>query len=201
MSMIGNLARIPNETRLKLHQSPGLITSLLYPGSPAPAPAKPGFFGQLFGKKAVPPPAAAPALSLTPIPADDLMDLDKAWHGLHFLFTGSDWEGDFPQGFIVTCGEPVGDEDVGYGPARSFTPDEVEKIAKFLGSQNETTLRQRLNPEKMTELEIYPNIWDRITNPDEENEEWDYLLDGFRQMKQFVQETAAKRMALLVYLN
>jgi len=179
MSMIGNLARIQNDTLLKLRQSPEQITSLLYPDMPA----------------------AVPAASLTPIPEADTMDLDKAWHGLHFLFTGSDWEGDFPGGFIVTGGEPVGDVDVGYGPARSFTPDEVGKIAKFLESQKETDLRQRLDPEKMAELEIYPDIWDRISNPDEENEEWDYLLDGFRRMKQFIQEAATKRMALLVYLN
>jgi hypothetical protein len=201
MGMIGNLARIPNETLLKLHQSPGLITSLLYPGLSVPAPAKPGFFSQLFGKKASPPPPAAPAASLPPIPEGDTMDLDKAWHGLHFLFTGSDWEGDFPQGFIVACGEPVGDEDVGYGPARSFTPDEVGKISKFLESQNEAGLRQRLDPKKMTELEIYPAIWDRLTDSDKSNEEWEYLAEAFRTMKQFVQETAAKRMALLVYLN
>ena len=202
MSMIGNLARIPNETLLQLRQSPELITALLYPDMPAPAPAKAGLLGRLFGGKKAPE-AARPksAMPLAPLPEGDQMDLDKAWHGLHFLFTGSDWEGDFPQGFIVTCGEPVGEVDMGYGPARSYTPDEVEKIARFLEAQNEDELRKRLDPEKMKELEIYPSIWDRITNPEEKNEEWDYLADSFRSMKQFVQEAAAKRMALLVYLN
>lgn len=198
MSMIGNLARIPNETLLKLHQSPELITALLYPGMSTPARAKSGFFSQLFGKKAIPSPAAPSAASLPAILEGDHMDLDKAWHGLHFLFTGSDWEGDFPQGFIATCGEPVGDEDVGYGPARSFTPDEVEKIAKFLATQNEDVLRKRLDPKKMKELEIYPDIWDRA---DDLEENWEYLAENFRTMKQFIAETAAKKMALLVYLN
>ena len=199
MSMIGNLARIPNETRLKLHQSPGLITTLLYPDMPAPAPTRPGLLGRLFGSKETPEPAkhTAPA-PIASLPEGDHMDLDKSWHGLHFLFTGSDWEGDFPQGFIVTGGEPVGDEDVGYGPARSFTPDEVEKIAAFLETQNEDELRKRLDPEKMTELEIYPGIWAQVTDM---GEEWEYLAENFRSMKQFVREAAAKRMALLVYLN
>ena len=199
MSMIGNLARIPNETRLKLHQSPGLITALLYPGLSAPTPAKPGLLGRLFGSKETPP-LAKPAVPapIAPLLEGDHMDLDKAWHGLHFLFTGSDWEGDFPQGFIVANGEPVGDEDVGYGPARSFTPDEVEKIAAFLETQNEDELRKRLDPEKMTELEIYPSIWAQATDM---GEEWEYLAENFRSMKQFVREAAAKQMALLVYLN
>jgi hypothetical protein len=200
MSMIGNLTRIPNETRLKLHQSPELITALLYPGfSTAPSTPKPGLLGRLFGQKPKPqPPQPAPSPALPPLAEDDTMDLDKAWHGLHFLFTGSDWEGDFPQGFIVTCGEPVGDVDVGYGPARSFTPEEVAKIARFLESQNESDLHTRLDFEKMNELEIYPNIWSGDQNL---NEEWDYLADAFRQLQQFMSDTAAKKMALLVYLN
>jgi hypothetical protein len=198
MSMIGNLVRIQNETLLKLRQSPESITAFLYPGRPMVQPASPGFFSRLFGKK---PPPPEPPKTITPLPPlaeTDLMDLDKAWHALHFLFTGSDWEGDFPQGFLVSCGQEIGDVDVGYGPARSFSPDEVEKISKFLDSQNESDLRKRLDPKKMAELEIYPSIWSDKTNLDEE---WEYFGDGFQRMKEFVKETAAKRMALLIYLN
>jgi hypothetical protein len=50
----------------------------------------------------------------------------------------------------------------------------------------------------MAELEIYPSIWEHNAHLDEE---WEYLVDGFRRMKQFVREAAAKKMALLVYLN
>jgi hypothetical protein len=49
---------------------------------------------------------------------DDL-DVDKAWHGIHFLLCGQAWESPFPLGFILG-GEEVGDVDVGYGPARVF---------------------------------------------------------------------------------
>src|SRR5687768_15824950 len=34
-------------------------------------------------------------------PNPDELDLDKAWHGLHFLFTGTEWEGDEPACFLV----------------------------------------------------------------------------------------------------
>ena len=170
MSMIGNLARIPETTRQRLHQDPSRIPQFLYPQ----------------------------AVEDESLPPDDVMDLDKAWHGLHFLFTGSDWSDDFPEGFLVACGKPVGDVDVGYGPARSFSPSEVEEIAAFLEAQKEGTLRQRLDPKAMAELEIYPGIWAEDTNLDEE---WEYLLDGFRRMKEFVREAVSKKMALLVYLN
>lgn len=50
----------------------------------------------------------------------------------------------------------------------------------------------------MAELEIYPSIWQHNPNL---TEEWEYLVDGFRRMKQFVREATSKKMALLVYLN
>src|SRR5512137_2747770 len=52
-------------------------------------------------------------------------DLDKAWHGIHWLLTGSTDGGDEPFCFLMFGGEPVGDVDVGYGPARALTSQQV----------------------------------------------------------------------------
>ena len=52
-------------------------------------------------------------------------DIDKAWHGIHYLLTGTAWEGAAPLNFLVAGGRPVGDVDVGYGPARAFSGAEV----------------------------------------------------------------------------
>ena len=52
------------------------------------------------------------------------LDLDKAWHGIHFLLTGSAWEGEEPLCYLLAGGQEVGDEDVGYGPARVLRPRE-----------------------------------------------------------------------------
>lgn len=109
MSMIGNLARIPETTRERLHQNADDITQFLYPAAAAAfAQPKTGLLGRLFGRKQPIPLPAPPASSADHLPEQDGMDLDKAWHVLHFLFTGSDWSGDFPEGFLVACGEPVG---------------------------------------------------------------------------------------------
>lgn len=48
------------------------------------------------------------------------MDVDKAWHGIHFLLCGNTWEGEHPLNFVVCGGQYVGDVDVGYGPARVY---------------------------------------------------------------------------------
>lgn len=42
--------------------------------------------------------------------------MDKAWHGIHYLLTGTAWEGDPPLNFLVTGGREVGTEEIGIGP-------------------------------------------------------------------------------------
>ncbi|NUR82053.1 MAG: DUF1877 family protein [Terrabacter sp.] len=51
------------------------------------------------------------------------LDLDKSWHGIHFLLTGTDWSaGDAgAAGGAILGGRPVGEDD-GYGPARLLEP-------------------------------------------------------------------------------
>jgi len=196
MSMIGNLSRIPEDVRVTLHKNPAAIIGVLYPDFIEEPVRKPGFIARLFGRKPAdptPPPKPIHVLSET-----DTIDIDKAWHILHFLFTGSDWEGDFPQGFLVSCGEPVGDVDVGYGPARSFTPAQVREIAGYLSGLDRTELRSRLDPDKMHKMEIYPSIWKSCENPDDE---WEYIEGGLNQVTRFVGEAAEKDLALLVYIN
>jgi hypothetical protein len=68
------------------------------------------------------------------------LDVDKAWHAIHFLLTGSAWEGDPPLNFIVIGGSDVGD-DLGYGPARGLSSDEVRNLAGALRAI--ATLRPR----------------------------------------------------------
>lgn len=34
--------------------------------------------------------------------------IDKAWHGIHYLLTKSDWEGEAPRNFIIKGGHDIG---------------------------------------------------------------------------------------------
>ena len=80
------------------------------------------FFTRLIGGKS----ARAAAADAVPIVlADDegsVADLDKAWHGLHYLFTGTDEGGNSPLDFLAVGGEEIGTIEVGYGPARALEP-------------------------------------------------------------------------------
>ncbi|OYW72652.1 MAG: hypothetical protein B7Z37_24175 [Verrucomicrobia bacterium 12-59-8] len=195
MSMIGNLARVPEHVRSSLHEDPSKIDALLYPDDADKKPVKKlGFFSRLFGLKQKPRPISSCAIE--PLSAEDSVDIDKTWHALHFLFTGTNWKGDFPEGFLVSCGKPVGDVDVGYGPARSFTSTEVKRISEFLMHVDRDVLRSRLDPEKIERLEIY---WSGDNTHLEED--WAYLEGRLSDLTAFVAETAQKDLALLVYIS
>ncbi|ATB35086.1 hypothetical protein CYFUS_000498 [Cystobacter fuscus] len=127
----------------------------------------------------------------------DHLPLEKNWHGLHFLLTATAWEGSPPLNFIAAGGQRVGDEDVGYGPPRAFTPQQVKEISRALEGLDGEGLRRRFNARKMDELEIYPQGWS--DNDDEES--LASLLEDFDTLRSFLREGAEQGQALLVYLN
>ncbi len=168
MSMIGNFRRLSEADLRRLLEEPDQIADYLYED------AQEGF---------------GPFVDL---------EIDRAWHGLHYLLTGTAWEGQAPLNFIVQGGREIGETDVGYGPARGFTADEVRAIAQALARIDVQTLRARFNPQAMMTADIYPNSWDR---PAAEDDTLGYLVEYYEQLRPFISEAAAAGEALLVYLN
>ncbi len=111
------------------------------------------------------------------------MDLDKAWHGLHFLFTGEAWGGAGPLAFINKGGAKIGDFDVGYGPARAFRSAQARAIADALDALPDGFVRARYDPDHMARLDIYPSIWSAA---DQQDENIDYLEEYFGLLKGFL---------------
>lgn len=126
----------------------------------------------------------------------DTTDLDKAWHTIHFILTGSAWEGDFPHGFLVSAGIPIGEEDVGYGPARAFLSHEVHDIRKALDDISEAQFREQFSVEKMKKEDIYPSFGHAS-----DEEEIPYFLEHFLSLKEFIIKVEASKRGLIVYLN
>jgi hypothetical protein len=132
---------------------------------------------------------------------DIFVDVDKAWHCLHFLLTGTADGGDPPLNFILTGGEPAGDEDVGYGPARVFSSAEVVQIAKALESIDRRWLVARFDAKMMDRFEIYPDggHWSDVDPASEES--FGYYLGGFDSIKSLVRRGASKGLGMLVWLS
>jgi hypothetical protein len=127
------------------------------------------------------------------------LDLDKAWQGLHFLFTGTAEEGDEPACLLLRGGEDVGDDEIGNGIPRVLRPEQVEQFATFLSQRTAEELSQRYDPERMRALEIYPEVWDDAQNAP--GTALNYLLGSFEELRDFVRTAAAERDALVILVS
>ena len=68
-------------------------------------------------------------------------DIDKAWHGIHFMLTGSVDEGDEPLNFIAFGGDFVDCPDFGYNTSRMHTSKQVKQIDRALQAISKKILR------------------------------------------------------------
>ena len=92
---------------------------------------------------------------------DSEVDLDKAWHGIHYLLTGSLESNSTLASKVIMGGENLG-PDRGYGPAQLLNPAEVKAIAHLLEETTVDMLRKRFKPIEMTQAGVYPAvIWER----------------------------------------
>jgi hypothetical protein len=120
------------------------------------------------------------------------VDLDKAWHGIHFLLTGSAWEGEEPLCYLVKGGEWIGFEDEG---ARVLRPDQIADWANALSTISSDDLRKRYVPSAMTKAEIYPEIWDRA---EEEEGNLEYLLENYDILCSFLEQTKKENKGAII---
>jgi hypothetical protein len=136
----------------------------------------------------------APPTDWIPDPEKEI-DIEKAWHGLHFLFTGTSDEGEEPACYLLKGGEALDDDGCG----RALRPDQVRRFAQFVSALHPGDLRRRFDAKRMMELEIYPGIWDRPVTEDEDPKEW--LIGCFTAVQSFVQRAAAAGDAMVVYVS
>jgi hypothetical protein len=122
------------------------------------------------------------------------IDIDKAWHGIHFLLTASVWEGEPPLAWAILGGTEIG-PDVGYGPARYLLSEQVREVAQALRELPRATVETRFDPAQMEEAEIYPGIWD------EGKDALEYLMSYYDEVVQYYQQAAEKGQAMLRYIN
>lgn len=126
---------------------------------------------------------------------EGVLDLEGAWHGLHYIFTGTAWEGAPPGCFLISGGDEIGDEDED-SPPRLLGPDQVRQFSNFLASISDEELTRRFDAAQMTALDISPAIWDREENPNP----LDVLREGLRDLRTFVASAADRGEAIVVHV-
>lgn len=121
--------------------------------------------------------------------------LDKAWHAIHFALTGSRLGGEEPLNFLLSEGTPVGEVDVGYGPARVLTSRQVQAIAGALRPIEPDVVASRLDLKKLDEEVIYPGNWQR------DGVGVDYVVSSYRHMRDLIVRLADQGLGMVLYIN
>ncbi len=124
------------------------------------------------------------------------LSLDESWHAIHFLLTGSAWDGKPPLNFVATGGRELG-EDNGYGPSRSLRAAQVRKLAAALDKYPPDALLKRFDPEALAAADVYPGTWRR---PAEEHDARGYVAGYYDELRKFVIEAAVAGQALIIWI-
>jgi hypothetical protein len=126
------------------------------------------------------------------------LDLDKSWHALHYLFTGTAWQGEEPACFLVQGGTVLGEDADEERLPRVLSRPQVAAFATFLRALDADELMRRFDPARMTAIEIYPEIWSRH---EERDQTLAYVLENFSTLRAFVLAAAADGDRLVVMVT
>lgn len=126
------------------------------------------------------------------------LSIDKTWDGIYFLLTEKSTSDGVdksdPKGWIILGHDELG-PDMGYGPARLVTPEEVSQIVQLLDSLKNKDVEKNYDSTMMNESEIYPEgIWE-----EEGLKEW--LMENYEHIKDFYKEAAKAGEAILIWTN
>ena len=201
MGMYLSIYQLSDATLERLHADPPLAFRVIHPDQPdyearvrLEQQPRPGRFARIFKGARVEPPPALPPFELPPGEGDLGRDGDyeKSWGGLHYLLTGTEWEGEPPLNFLMH-GQELEARD-GESPLITHGSAETRRIAEALNGLSDEEARRRVNPSEMNRLDIYPGGWD-----DPENIE--VLLEDLRRLRETVLRVAGRGLGLLVSIS
>ena len=184
--MTMSLIAVRDDTIRRLHADPPLIWKLLAPDDP-----------ELYDEARAEHGGSDQELPLGKDEGKQL-HLDKSWHGIHYLLTGTAWEGEPPLDLLLAGGELIGDVETGSGPARAVTSPRVAEAARALAALSDGSIRARFDPAAMMNAEIYPTIWDR---PPAEDDTLGFLMQYLGELRAYLARTASAGMGIVVSLS
>jgi hypothetical protein len=202
MGMRIGLLSLADANVARVVRSPSMAWRLIAPEIPAEAqvtrlqPAKAPARGKKTAGTRKTKPKVVPMLRLE-ANEGTRCDLEKSWHGIHYLLTGSAWEGDPPLDFLVNGGRQVGRIDPEHGPVRAFRAAQARAIHESISSMSPYELRKRFNARDMAAKEIYPDIWTRSVL---EEDSLRYLMDNLDKLRAFLRQTVEAQLGILVFL-
>lgn len=124
----------------------------------------------------------------------DYCDIDKSWQTIHFLLSqGDPWEVTNTESLAVLGGTEFG-PDMGYGPARFLTADEVKQVAAALSPIDTEELNKRFDGDKMAGADLYS------FSKQHPGDELEFAQSYFTDLRNFYAFAAEEGKAVLLFI-
>ena len=118
------------------------------------------------------------------------LDIDKAWHGLHFLISGGARAAEAPPV------DPIfGGKELTPGGARWLSADEVKQASAGLAKLSTRSLWARYDKTIMTNAQIYPEFWE------EKKDALEYLIFHFEKLVEYYRDATRRGNAMLIVVT
>ncbi len=119
--------------------------------------------------------------------------VEKTWEALHFLFTGrAEGGGEPPGSYLLSGGLSIGNGS----DAHALNPKQLIEFRDFTRALSEDELRRRYDPQRMTDLHIYPEIiWKR-----DGEAALDYVMEFYPQLRTFLEEAADEQQGCIIWI-
>jgi hypothetical protein len=127
----------------------------------------------------------------------DEIDLDKSWHLMHFLLTGSAEATGQPESFLVEDWPEIGDVEIGWGRAWAIDAAAIQRFDRALAGVDGRDFADRYDTRAMVQQDVY--LAEGFEG--DEGGAVEYVLEYLSILRKFVSETAARGCAAIAYLS
>jgi Domain of unknown function (DUF1877) len=193
MGVVYCLIRTSPETVEALRGHPKAAAEFIYQEPDVYVEPKPSFLSKVFGR-----PKNFDNITIPARTDGDETDLDKSWHVVHYLLSGSHDRGEGPLAIIGDDLHPLADVDLGLGKPNVISEDRVQDFAHAAHGMSDDDFLKRYVPDEMPLNELY--MGDVIERGDVDDIR-DYALEYFHILREFVQKAAESRQALITYYS
>jgi hypothetical protein len=120
------------------------------------------------------------------------VDLDKAWHAIHYVLNGQAWEGVGPLAQTILGGERLEVNEDAVNVAL-LSPADVQLVNQALQAISHQDFIARYDAKALDKAEVYPQIWVR-----DGQDGLNYVLEYFSELKAGYEAAAASGEGLLI---
>lgn len=192
MGIVYSLIRVSPETVDALRDNPRHVAEFVYGDAALYQAPKPGLLRKLFGAKQ--------AEVGAPVPArrdGDEVDLDKSWHIIHYLLTGSEGASESALNIIADERDKLAEIDLGLGVPFVIDAKRVAEVSSAMSQVSDDGFLAGLAPSQMPLESLY--LGNSVAeDPDEMG---DYALEYLHILRDFLRDATENGDAVITYYS